>query len=411
MELKLDFKMLGVGQLTKVVEKLTETQEKFDKIKKGMDTNKKAFSAFADFKFVRFFDALNAKMFDIVRTQKMLKASGGVMGLMSAKFAEFNGMLGSFGAKTLVAKIKLVASAFSAWLVPIALIAAGIYLISRIWKENIGGIQTKWIAFMGRLKNTWSKFDIGIRKFLHEIGPMFDAVFSIGFALLEGIFEGLVATVQVFIGIFGPFLRMAAQLFGMFKTDGQESLKIWKAIGMAIGIVATGLAAFAIIQKIIMMVKMLNAAFIIFNAIVTANPIGAIIVAIVAIIALVIYLQKRFNIFGKAVEIIKKVFLFLWNIIKKIFSFAVQTSPLFQGIKLVMKALKWFKKKKAENDEEHKASERAANTVSQTSQTNNNTTDNRSANVTIHTQQMDSRQANDIGNNFINPVLDVNKSI
>lgn len=411
MELKLDLKMLGVGQLTKVVENLNKVNAKFDDIKKGMVDNKKAFSALGDMKFIRFFDSLNNKMFDIVKTQQAMKAAGGPLGVVGAKFGEFNKGLEKLGAKSIPAKIKMVGSAFASWLAPMALIAGAMFLISRIWKENIGGIQTKWIMFMGKLKNSWAKFDIGLRKFLHEIGPMFDTIFSVGFAILEGLFEGFVTTVQIFVGIFGPFMRIVAKFFGMMNGDGKKTLEIWKAIGFVIGMVATGLAAFMIIKKIIMFMKMLQAAFIVFNAIVTANPIGAIIVAVVAIIAVIIYLQKRFNIFGKAVEVIVKVFKFLWNAIKKVFSFAIQTSPLFMGIKLVMKAIKWLKGRKDDKAEAETASQRAGNTVANGTQVNNANQDNRQANVTIHTQQMDPQQANDIGNQFVSPVVGANKSI
>jgi hypothetical protein len=411
MELKLNLKMLGVGQLTKVVDNLNKVNEKFDALRKNLKDNTKAMGQFADVGFVRFFDSLNNKMFDLVKTQQSLKASGGYFGLMGAKFAEFNQLLESFGAKSFVAKIKLIGSAIGSWLVPLALIAGALYVVSRVWKENIGGIQTKWIAFMGKLQNTWSRFDIELRKFLHDIGPLFDTVFGIGFAILEGIFEGFVATVQVFVGVFGPFLKAAASFFGMMNKDGQSSLAIWKAIGVAIGIVGTALAGFMIIAKIIAMVKMMSAAMMVFNAIVTANPIGAIIVAIVAIIALIVYLQKRFNIFGKAVEIVVTVFKWLWEAIKKIFSFAVENSPLFMGIKLISKAVKWLRGKDKE-EEDVAASTRAGKTVAASTNVNNrNVNDNRSANVVIHTNQMDPRQARETGNAFINPVLDANKSL
>ena len=412
MELKLDLKMLGVGQLTKVVEKLNKTNEKFAELKKNMDANKKAFSALSDSKFIRFFDTLNNKMFDIVKSQQAMKAAGGQVGLVGAKFAEFNGMLESFGAKSLLSKVKLVGSAFASWLAPLALIAGAMYLISRVWKENIGGIQTKWIKFMGKLKNTWSKFDIQLRKFLHEIGPAFSVIFDAGFALLEGIFEGLVTTVQILIGIFGPFLRMLAKFFSMFKGDGEKSLQVWKAIGNVVGMVASGLAAFMIIKKIIMFVKMLQAAFVVFNAIVTANPIGAIIVAIVAIIALVVYLQKRFNIFGKAAAWLAKTFKKIWAVLKKVFSIAVKTSPLYWGIMGIVKAIKWIKKFRSDKGtEQEAASSRAGNTVAQSSSVNNSNVDNRQANVTIHTQSMDPRQAQAVSNSFVSPVVGTNKSI
>ena len=291
---------------------------------------------------------------------------------------------------------------------PLIAIAAATYVLSRVWKENIGGIQTKWIEFMGRLKNTWARFDITVRKFLRQIGPLFNIVFSAIFEMLEGLFNGFIVTTKVFIGIFGPFLKLISNFISILNKDGQKSLGIWKAIGSVIGITIAALTGFFIIGKIITMVSMLYKGFLLVNAAIYANPIGAVVLGVVALIAAIVILQKKFDIFGKAVKLIVKAFKWIWDLVKKIFSFAIENSPLFKGINLVSKFAKKFSKTEKTNAD---ITTQAATTVANANNVSNSNQDNRSASVVIHTQNMDTTKANNIGNAFINPVLDINKSL
>lgn len=401
----LNFKALGIGQLTKVVETLEKSQAGFDAMGKSLKENTKLLGGLADNNIVRFFDTMTNKMYDLGQSAQALKDVNGPLGLMQMKFAELNGVMANLGATTVIGKIKLVGTLLSSWLAPLAAIAAAIWLFTRLWKENIGGIQTKWIAFMGNLKNTWSKFEIGLRKFLHEIEPIFSAIMAGGFGLLQGVVEGFIATMKVFIGIVRPFLLVISKVFAVFAKNGDDASKSWTEIGKVLGMVVGGILA------ITAAIKVAKAVMLVFNIITSMNPIGLIVLAVGALILIFVKLQQKFNIFGKAWKAIKDGFMWFWNILKKIFSFAIQTSPLFQGIKLVMKAIKWITGKNKDKDEEGVASNRAAEAVNNGGNVSNRQQDNRQANVTIYTNDMDKQKANDIGTQFVSPVVSANKSI
>lgn len=408
MEFKLNFKALGMGQMTKVRKNLDKTNASFDKMTKKLEKNKKALKGIAGSETLSFFDNFNRKAIEVVSSSHRLNAVGGPLGLIKFKLTELNDVLKTLGGGTLLTNLKVVGLAFKAWLAPLAAVFAGIWAITRVWKENIGGIQTKWIAFMGKLRNSWSKFEVSFRKFLHSIEPVFDVIFTAGFALLNGIFEGFVSTLKVLVGIVTPFFKVISSIFGIFKTDGKASAVIWKSIGQVAGVVLGVFTGFIILQKIIMMVKALQAAFIAFNIIVAANPISLIVLGIAAVVALFVVLQKKFNIFGKAMAGIKAVFTWLINAVKKLFTFSITNSPLFKGIKLVMKAIQFLKRDDKTTDTENMAADRAAKAVSSASNVSNSI-DNRKANVTIYTSGLDTRQAKQIGEQFVDPVMAANK--
>jgi len=69
-----------------------------------------------------------------------------------------------------------------------------------------------------------------------------------------------------------------------------------------------------------------------FNAIMLANPIFLIGAAIVAVIAILVALQVKFDIFGKAVDLISTGFSKLWGAIKTVFNWAKDNWPLLLAI-------------------------------------------------------------------------------
>ena len=98
--------------------------------------------------------------------------------------------------------------------------------------------------------------------------------------------------------------------------------------GLAIAVIAVNAAttawaattkAFAAIQAV-------------FNAIMLANPMFLIGAAIVAVIAVLVALQVKFDIFGKAVDLISTGFDKLWGAIKTVFNWAKDNWPLLLAV-------------------------------------------------------------------------------
>jgi len=69
-----------------------------------------------------------------------------------------------------------------------------------------------------------------------------------------------------------------------------------------------------------------------FNAVMAANPIFLIVIAIVAIIAILVVLQKKFDIFGKAIAFVGDAFGLLWDGIKVVFNWVKDNWPLLLAI-------------------------------------------------------------------------------
>ena len=88
----------------------------------------------------------------------------------------------------------------------------------------------------------------------------------------------------------------------------------------------------------------------IFNAVMALNPIFLIVIAVVAIIAILVVLQKKFNIFGIAIEAIGTAFGAVWGFIKQVFNWVKDhwslLLPIFLGpFGLVLLAVIEFKDK------------------------------------------------------------------
>ena len=98
--------------------------------------------------------------------------------------------------------------------------------------------------------------------------------------------------------------------------------------GLAVAIIAVNAAttAWAAITKAFAAIQA------VFNAIMLANPIFLIGAAIVAVIAVLVALQVKFNIFGKAVDLISTGFDKLWGAIKTVFNWAKDNWPLLLAI-------------------------------------------------------------------------------
>jgi hypothetical protein len=147
-----------------------------------------------------------------------------------------------------------------------------------------------------------------------------------------------------------------------------ENTTAFTIIGGVIGVVAGAIVALNIAMKAYLGIKKaLIIVQAVFNAILAANPVVLITIAVVALIAILIALQIRFNIVGKAVEFLGMIFthvkdavLTAWNtllgwfkalpgLIKTAFVvvFAILVGPYLLAYKLVLKVWDkvwgWFK--------------------------------------------------------------------
>ena len=94
---------------------------------------------------------------------------------------------------------------------------------------------------------------------------------------------------------------------------------------ITLGAVIAGVAAAVILVNTAMTIwtavtTAFTAVQAVFNAVMALNPIFLIVIAIAAIIAILIVLQKKFNIFGVAAEAIGKAFEAIWGFIKTVFN-------------------------------------------------------------------------------------------
>jgi hypothetical protein len=399
---KLDFKVLGFKKLSDTVKHMNKLNKSLTNMKDKLSDNKDAFAGLADSKITRFFDKLNHKMLDIHSRNKNLEEVGGTFGFITAKIGESYAMLGGLKDVTIVAKLKLIAGAFTSMFLPLVAGIAVLYVFKKLWEENIGGVQTKWIAFTGRLMQTWNNFDVQFRQTLRTLGPMFGKFFSASFAVLEGVFSATLSVINGLTYVLGPMFEMLGSIFGL-SNEGKSNTKMWKILGQVIAGVVVAVTALYLLS----------------------NPFGW---AVIAITTLGL-LYKKFALVRTIVDFLVMGFKFLlkyspigvlvrgtgflidnfaavWNWVKKIFSFAWENTTLGKGFKLFQKAKGFL----GGGDKEEESSVDSASSKSYNMGKNQqNINDSRSSTVNINTQKLDEGNANAITNMFINPVVQAGK--
>lgn len=152
----------------------------------------------------------------------------------------------------------------------------------------LGAIETQVGGTAEATANSTDKMKVGFSQMAEQIGM----------ALLP-----LVETViPVIIGLF------------QFMAD-HTSLVI--GLGIALGGVAVAIVAVNVAMKAYTAATMIAKAVTwLFNAALAANPIGLIIIAVAALVAIFVVLQKKFNIIGLAIQGLKAAFDLAWDGIK-----------------------------------------------------------------------------------------------
>ena len=155
----------------------------------------------------------------------------------------------------------------------------------------LGAIEAQVGGTAAATRNATDRMKVGFSLLSEQIGlallPVLDALLPVFMGLVE--FAG--DHTNVIIGVGAAIAGIAAAI-----VIANVAMRAWK--------IATAVA---------------TAAQWLWNAALTANPIGLVVVAIAAVIAIVIVLQKKFDIFGKAVAGLKWIFDQLWDGVKWVF--------------------------------------------------------------------------------------------
>ena len=173
------------------------------------------------------------------------------MGMTAAFGGGMKGMLASFHIGLVALKPALLALMSSlAPLLPVILaIGGGVFILSRLWKNNVGGMQTMWYKLMGSIKDEWNKFIVGFDKGLRALTPLFKVIMAVGFIpiigavkLLGSIFKGLMS---VLMPVFDAFSEIGKAMLEPFKeftgVQGSKAINTFGILGKAIEILGKGL--------------------------------------------------------------------------------------------------------------------------------------------------------------------------
>lgn len=146
----------------------------------------------------------------------------------------------SLSLKGLMVGFKGIAAAAGAVLGPILLIGAAVLILWRVWKQNIGGMQTYFFKFVGALKDAWAKVALAFDKSLRKLAPVFKAVFALIYSallppikIIEGLFLGILEVINPIFDALSEIFEPFAELFG-FTADGKEFINILNGVSKAL---------------------------------------------------------------------------------------------------------------------------------------------------------------------------------
>jgi hypothetical protein len=130
-----------------------------------------------------------------------------------------------------------------------------------------------------------------------------------------------------------PVIDELAPKLAKFSAWAQKNKTLLAAVAGVIAGLATAIVGVNVAMKVwTATTKAFTAVQKVFNLIMGMNPIFLIAIAIAAIVAILIVLQQKFDIFGIAVEAIGKAFEAVWDAIKFVFDWAVENWPLLLAI-------------------------------------------------------------------------------
>lgn len=191
---------------------------------------------------------------------------GGLQGMITKTKAGMSSLYPVI--KTIISKLMMIA--------PIIIAIMGIvFLLKRMWKNNIGGMQTKWMKFMAGIKQAWSRFIVSFDRALRKMAPLFKVL---GLVLLpiKVLFWAIATALKVIWAILKPIFAVFAEIgkaiSEAFGGAGVDTKKFWEAMGklanaaVKVGAVIGKIIAYTlkplvwIIKGIIFLFKLVDAA-------------------------------------------------------------------------------------------------------------------------------------------------------
>ncbi len=160
--------------------------------------------------------------------------------------------LGMTITKVTIPAISGMITALSPILPIILAIGASIFVLQRLWKNNVGGMQTQFHRFIGAIKDTWHKFIVMFDKLLRQLGPLFKIIFTTVFVpltasvkLLGGLFKMIFAILSPIFNVVSEIGKALLEPFEIFTgKSGKNALNVFDAIanslawiGKAIGFI------------------------------------------------------------------------------------------------------------------------------------------------------------------------------
>lgn len=280
-----------------------------------------------------------------------------------------------------------------------AAIQAVIYTISRIWKSNLGGIQTTVIKIVGMASNFFNRFDVAFRKMLMTLNPIFKRVFQPMERIAKVLFDSFTPLIDVLMNSLQPALgSLGETLAGVMEII--EPAITWiipklaavlgftfKMIGFYLKIIGDVLKV--LIAPIKLFVKNIKNLFDLLTGKVSFKD---------------FFIKFKTDFVSYLTEIMNSL-IRLWNDspLGKMHQFSeiggTQTSSDESGVVSV-----------GENSQksilQSMINENTKNAITNSTTTNKNYTDQRRSETTIYTQQLNPANARTIGNIFNNQVLE-----
>lgn len=198
-----------------VLERFTRLNEKFTKFNKAFETigKKKGF----DIGLKDFFKDFGKQTSSFVGNFTAIFGKGITGSIKLATNALRGFMIGLSGTMAVLAPF-----------LPIILgIVAVVGIMQRVWRQNIGGMQTLFFKLVGALKDAWAKFAVGFDKALRALAPLFKVTFGLMeiiltpiIKIIEGVFLGLIEVIKPILEVIGDMFRPLAELFGLKDQGG-----------------------------------------------------------------------------------------------------------------------------------------------------------------------------------------------
>lgn len=397
MKYKFDIDVFGTGKLTKAMKSMSDTNEQFGMLDDHLKNTRKSLGVLSDFKTIRFLDDMEDKFVSITKQTKLLNDIGGFKGLVVSKFQEMGQIFSSLGNKGTLGSLKSIGLVFKSWVLPIALVTAAIYTLKKMWDWNVGNMQGQWTQFTTSLTNMWNKFEVQFMKFLYSYGPMFEKIIAGFLIVLKGAVWLFLGFIKVLIK-FKYLVILLTSVWAAYKVQQLAVLAYTKMQAFWTGVLATkekiataaqflhatALKALAVGQALYSTsLAPAIASTWAFATALWATGIPEIVLGVAALAAGFVWLYKKTDILQRSWKgwtmvghALIKVFGTIWKVLKKVFYFAWENSPLGLALKGISKAVSWFE------DDNSKAAVTGAKTGANTS---NNTNNN---NVTIHTTNL-----------------------